>query len=61
MALRDGPILALTQHGLGELVGVSRVTAGQVLRQFEADGLIALRYRGIVVREPTRLAAEAGG
>lgn len=60
MARRDGPILALTQQGLGELVGVSRVTAGQVLRQLEADGLIALRYRCVEVRDPARLAALAG-
>ena len=60
MARRDGPTLALTQQGLGELVGLSRVTAGQVLRQLAADGVIALRYRGVVVRQPERLAAEAG-
>lgn len=57
MARRDGTTLTVSQQALGELVGVSRVTAGQVLRSLESSGLIRLNYRRITVPDPDRLAA----
>ncbi|MBS0481312.1 MAG: Crp/Fnr family transcriptional regulator [Proteobacteria bacterium] len=49
MTRRDGPVLSLTQQALAELVGVSRVTTGQVLRGLSAAGLVRQQYRRIVV------------
>lgn len=49
MARRDGPELAVTQQGLAELVGVSRVTVGQVLGKLAKAGLVRLHYRRIFV------------
>ena len=60
MAERDGPRLVISQQKLGELLGVSRVTAGQILRRLARDGLIGIEYGRILVREPTRLAAMVG-
>lgn len=51
MARRDGPDIALTQQGLGDLIGVSRITIGPLLRRLEAAGLVELRYRRIRVRD----------
>lgn len=57
MARRDGPSLAVSQQALGELIGVSRITAGQLLRSLAASGLISLGYRRITVPDPDKLAA----
>lgn len=57
MARREGPSLAMSQQGMGELIGVSRITAGHLLRRLEASGLIGLQYRKISVPDPDRLAA----
>lgn len=57
MARRDGKTLGVSQQALGELIGVSRVTAGHILRRLEAGGLITLDYRRITVPDPDRLAA----
>lgn len=57
MARRDGTTLTVSQQALGELVGVSRITAGHVLRRLEAYGLIRLEYRRITVPDPDSLAA----
>lgn len=57
MARRDGATLTTSQQALGELIGVSRITAGQVLRRLEASGLITLDYRRITVPDPGKLAA----
>lgn len=51
MARRDGPELNITQQGLAELIGVSRVTAGQILNKLSKAGLIRLHYRRIIVRD----------
>lgn len=59
MAQRDGPRLAMTQQALGSLIGVSRITAGAILRRLEAEGLVELEYRQIVVRNLAGLAAMA--
>jgi len=56
MARRDGATLTVSQQALGELIGVSRITAGQVLRRLEESGLIRLDYRRITVPDPDRLA-----
>lgn len=60
MARRDGVRLAISQQKLGELIGVSRITAGHLLRRLAGNGLISLEYRGIVVRNLPELAAMAG-
>lgn len=39
-----GPVIDMTQQQLADHVGVSRVTAGQILRQFAEEGLIKRRY-----------------
>lgn len=56
MARREGSRLALTQQALADYVGVSRVTAGQVLRELAMNGLIEIGYRQLVVPDPDRLA-----
>lgn len=55
MARRDGPHIALTQQALGDLIGVSRITIGQLLRRLGAAGLVALRYRGIELMDVAAL------
>lgn len=57
MARREGSRLALTQQALADYVGVSRVTAGQVLRELAMNGLIEIGYRQLVVPDPDKLAA----
>lgn len=57
MVRRDGPSIGMSQQGLGELIGVSRITAGHLLRRLAASGLISLQYRRISVPDPDRLAA----
>lgn len=47
----------MTQQQLADFVGVSRVTTGQVLARFEAEGLIERGYRNIRVLAPDRLAS----
>ncbi|WP_225206062.1 Crp/Fnr family transcriptional regulator [Novosphingobium huizhouense] len=57
MARRDGTTLTMSQQALGEHIGVSRITAGQILRALAARGLIQLHYRRIAVPDPDGLAA----
>ncbi|MFM7027629.1 MAG: Crp/Fnr family transcriptional regulator [Chakrabartia sp.] len=59
MAKRDGPKLKISQQELGELIGVSRVTSGQLLRRLEAKGMIGLAYRGILVPDLNKLSGLA--
>lgn len=54
---RNGLEIAITQQALGELIGVSRVTAGHILHELEALQLLRLEYRRIIVIDPERLAA----
>lgn len=61
LATRDGPQLRLTQQSLGEVIGVSRITAGQILSKLQADGVIQLGYRKISVIDLARLQAWAQG
>jgi CRP-like cAMP-binding protein len=56
MAARDGRQIAVTQQQLADFVGVSRVTAGQVLAKFAAGGLIEQGYGRIAVTDAGALA-----
>jgi len=47
--------IPLTHDELAAAANLSRNTAGAVLRKLAARGLIELRYRGIIVREPSAL------
>ena len=55
MVRREGAILAISQQQLGELIGVSRITSGQVLRRLAQNGLVSLEYGRINVLDPERL------
>lgn len=57
MVRRDGAQIAITQQGLGDLIGTSRITVGQILRQLEERALVRLEYRQIVVTDLAALAA----
>lgn len=59
MTRREGAELEISQQKLGELIGVSRVTSGQILRRLSQQGLISLKYGRISVRDQSRLAAAA--
>lgn len=56
MARRDDKAIAVSQQTLGEWIGVSRITAGQVLRSLARRGLIRLDYRRVTIPDPDRLA-----
>lgn len=56
MTRREGPELEISQQRLGELIGVSRITSGQILRRLAHDGLISYRYGCITICDPVRLA-----
>jgi len=58
-ARRDGPRIAATQQHLADLLGVSRVTAGQSLSRLADAGLIALGYRHLQVIDLAGLRARA--
>ena len=59
MTRREGAELEISQQKLGELIGVSRVTSGQILRRLRQQGLISLKYGRISVRDQAGLAAAA--
>ena len=50
----DGAIRA-THEGIGQAVGLSRVTVSRVLGELAAQGLVALGYRSITVLERNRV------
>lgn len=56
MTRREGAELEISQQMLGGLIGVSRVTSGQVLRRLAQKGLITLEYGRITVHKPDKLA-----
>ncbi|WP_341711465.1 Crp/Fnr family transcriptional regulator [Erythrobacter sp.] len=60
VAKREGPELEITQQQLADYVGVSRVTAGQVLARFAADGLVERRYGRLRVIQAEALAGYSG-
>ncbi len=51
--------IAVTQFQLAELTGLSRKTVNAHLRALEDDGILALDYRAIVVKDRVRLKARA--
>ena len=53
----DG-VIETTQQELADLVGVSRVSLGAVLRHLERSGAIGLSYGRIVIRQPSALEAQ---
>lgn len=55
LAVNDGAELDITQQELADHVGVSRVTIGQVLSQFAAEGLITRGYGRITVNDTAGL------
>lgn len=60
IAAREGLDLEVSQQKLGELLGVSRITSGQILRRFARDGLLTLDYRRITILDVEKLAALGG-
>lgn len=57
IAAQDGPDLSITQQQLADLVGVSRVTTGQILARLAADGMIERGYGKIAVIDAAGLIA----
>lgn len=51
-------VIETTQQELADLVGVSRVSLGAVLRHLERSGAIRLGYGRIVIRQPAALEAQ---
>lgn len=49
--------LRMRQDDLAAMIGVSRQTINKTLKQFEAEGLIEVAYRHLVVRDAQRLRA----
>lgn len=54
LAQESGAIRA-THEGIGQAVGLSRVTVSRVLGELAAQGLVGLGYRSITVLDRTRL------
>lgn len=52
--------LAMTQTDLASMVGGSRQSVNQILRQFEKRGYVELRGRTIVIKQPESLRRRAG-
>lgn len=55
-AANDGSIRA-THEGIGQTVGLSRVTVSRVLGELAAQGLVGLGYRSVTVLDLKRLEA----
>ncbi len=51
--------LDLPQVMIAELLGATRPSVNKVLKELEADGVVALTYRRVDVLDPERLSAEA--
>jgi CRP-like cAMP-binding protein len=60
MVQRGGPELLTTQEELGNLVGLSRVSIGQILGRFAKDGVLRPGYRKIIVCDVSALLGGAG-
>jgi CRP-like cAMP-binding protein len=58
----DGIVLdlAMTQTDLAAMVGGSRQSVNQILRRFEKRGIVELRGRTVVIKEPALLRRRAG-
>jgi CRP-like cAMP-binding protein len=55
----DGQV-ALPQRTLAAMLGVQRPSLNKILKELERDGLIAVRYAAIDIRDPQRLDARGG-
>ena len=53
----ETPFIRLNQQLLGEMTGLTRKTVNVHLSTFEQDGLIEIRYGGLVLRDLDRLRA----
>jgi CRP/FNR family cyclic AMP-dependent transcriptional regulator len=51
----EPPSIRISQDELGRLTGVTRESAGKQLKAWEREGLVALEYGRIVVRQPAAL------
>lgn len=52
----SGPIeIHISQEDIALTANLSRTTAGGILRQLEAEGLLELVYRRVVIRKPDKL------
>jgi CRP-like cAMP-binding protein len=45
------PIVRLSQHAIGEMIGVTRKSINAYLAEFERGQLLEARYRRIVLRD----------
>lgn len=53
-----GPIdVDVSQEDIASMANLARTTAGSILRRLEADGLVELVYRRVIVVKPDRLKA----
>lgn len=50
-------VIPLTQSTIAELLGATRPNVNRTLKHLEADGIVALGYRSIEVRDPAALQA----
>ena len=51
----DGGAVKATHEGIGQAVGLSRVTVSRVLGELAAQGLVSLGYRSVAVRDRAAL------
>jgi CRP/FNR family transcriptional regulator, cyclic AMP receptor protein len=61
LAERGGARVELTQQGLADLLGTSRVSVGKALSEFAAEGQIERGYGWIAVTNPKQLRDQHGG
>lgn len=52
---RDGPVITATQQQLAELVRVSRVTIGHLLKELREQGILVPGYGTVRVMDAQRL------
>ena len=63
MAIADNgspPLIRLSQQMLGEMTGLTRKTVNGHLAAFAQEGLLAIGYGGLEIRDPERLRRAAG-
>ena len=58
-AAGESAAIRATHEGIGQAVGLSRVTVSRVLGELAAQGLVELGYRSVTLLERTRLEAMA--
>ncbi len=57
----EGVSLCLSQQKIAQMLGVQRTSLNKVLKVFEAEGMIELRYRQVTLKDPDRLRKLAAG